>query len=138
MIVRGRKLEDNMDSVIAKQLVDKIYEKRKAALDLEKSASLSIIPLTCPQADWQTLANVMYRESRSGSVKSPTSSSIAGTATAIALGVDVAPYMEKFAIVDPLLDCFVDPENRIRYFSARCLYNIAKGFKGRNIDVFFQ
>jgi len=48
--------------------------------------------------------------------------------TAIALGVDVAPYMEKF--VRPLLDCFVDPENRIRYFSAECLYNIAKVSKG--------
>jgi vacuole morphology and inheritance protein 14 len=55
--------------------------------------------------------------------------------TAIALGVDVAPYMEKF--VGPLLDCFVDPENRIRYFSAECLYNIAKVSKGE-ILVYFN
>ncbi len=55
--------------------------------------------------------------------------------TAIALGVDVAPYMEKF--VGPLLDCFVDTENRIRYFSAECLYNIAKVSKGE-ILVYFN
>lgn len=55
--------------------------------------------------------------------------------TAIAMGADVAPYMDKF--VYPLLDCFVDPENRIRYFSAECLYNIAKVSKGE-ILVFFN
>lgn len=54
--------------------------------------------------------------------------------TAIALGVDIAPYMEKF--VRPLLDCFVDPENRIRYFSAECLYNIAKVSKGEVLVYF--
>jgi vacuole morphology and inheritance protein 14 len=54
--------------------------------------------------------------------------------TAIALGVDVAPYMEKF--VEPLLVCFTDPENRIRYFSAECLYNIAKVSKGEVLVYF--
>lgn len=54
--------------------------------------------------------------------------------TAIALGVDVAPYMGKF--VHHLLDCFVDPENRIRYFSAECLYNIAKVSKGEVLVYF--
>ena len=55
--------------------------------------------------------------------------------TAIALGVDVAPYMEKF--IEPLLICFSDPENRVRYFSAECLYNIAKVSKGE-ILVYFN
>lgn len=55
--------------------------------------------------------------------------------TAIALGVDIAPYMEKF--VEPLLICFTDPENRVRYFSAECLYNIAKVSKGE-ILVYFN
>jgi vacuole morphology and inheritance protein 14 len=54
--------------------------------------------------------------------------------TAIALGVEVAPFMEKF--ITPLLDCFVDPENRIRYFSAECLYNIAKVSKGEVLVYF--
>jgi len=55
--------------------------------------------------------------------------------TAIALGVGIAPYMEKF--VDPLLGCFTDAENRVRYFSAECLYNIAKVSKGE-ILVYFN
>ncbi|PSR93781.1 hypothetical protein PHLCEN_2v4676 [Hermanssonia centrifuga] len=55
--------------------------------------------------------------------------------TAIALGVDVASYMEKF--INPLLVCFTDPENRVRYFSAECLYNIAKVSKGE-ILVYFN
>ncbi|KAJ7591601.1 vacuolar 14 Fab1-binding region-domain-containing protein [Mycena floridula] len=44
------------------------------------------------------------------------------------------PYMNKF--VYPLLDCFVDTENRIRYFSAECLYNIAKVSKGEVLVYF--
>ena len=55
--------------------------------------------------------------------------------TAIALGVDIAPYMDKF--INPLLICFTDPENRVRYFSAECLYNIAKVSKGE-ILVYFN
>lgn len=55
--------------------------------------------------------------------------------TAIALGVDIAPYVERF--VGPLLVCFSDPENRVRYFSAECLYNIAKVSKGE-ILVYFN
>lgn len=54
--------------------------------------------------------------------------------TAIALGVDIAPYMDKF--LDPLLSCFTDPENRVRYFSAECLYNIAKVSKGEVLVYF--
>ena len=55
--------------------------------------------------------------------------------TAIALGADIAPYMERF--LDPLLVCFSDPENRVRYFAAECLYNIAKVSKG-GVLVYFN
>lgn len=55
-------------------------------------------------------------------------------ATAIALGVEVAPYMKRF--MPALLCCFVDPEIRIRYFSTECLYNIAKVSKGEVLVYF--
>lgn len=55
--------------------------------------------------------------------------------TAIALGADIAPYMDKF--VNSLLVCFTDSEHRVRYFSAECLYNIAKVSKGE-ILVYFN
>lgn len=54
--------------------------------------------------------------------------------TGIALGVDIAPYMNRF--LDPLLTCFSDPENRVRYFAAECLYNIAKVSKGEVLVYF--
>lgn len=56
-------------------------------------------------------------------------------ATAIALGFEISPYMEKF--MDPLLRCFTDPEGRIRYFACESLYNIAKVAKGE-ILVYFN
>jgi hypothetical protein len=54
--------------------------------------------------------------------------------TAIALGVDIAPYMGIF--LEPLLNCFTDSESRIRYFSAECLYNISKVSKGEVLVYF--
>jgi len=55
-------------------------------------------------------------------------------ATAIALGVDIAPYMPKF--MDPLLACFSDLENRVRYFACESMYNIAKVSKGEILIYF--
>ncbi|KAG5350482.1 hypothetical protein C0989_010837 [Termitomyces sp. Mn162] len=126
-----------MESGIAKQLIDKIYEKRKAAaLDLEKQIR------DCHQAgDQRRISQIIDQlvEMFSNNVNPLhiRNGGLIGLAgTAIALGVDIAPYMEKF--IDPLLDCFVDPENRIRYFSAECLYNIAKVSKGEVLVYFNQ
>jgi vacuole morphology and inheritance protein 14 len=55
-------------------------------------------------------------------------------ATSIALGADITPYMERF--LEPVLACFSDPENRVRYFAAECLYNIAKVSKGEVLVYF--
>jgi len=60
---------------------------------------------------------------------------IALAAVGIALGTDIAPYMEKF--VKPLLVCFSDSESRIRYFAAESMYNIAKVSRGE-ILVYFN
>ncbi|KAJ6538479.1 vacuolar protein 14 C-terminal Fig4p binding-domain-containing protein [Mycena vulgaris] len=124
-----------METAIAKQLIDKIYEKRKAAaLDLEKQIR------ECHQLGDQRrisqiidqLVDMFNNTSNPLHIRNGGLIGLAGTA--IALGVDVAPYMEKF--VHPLLDCFVDTENRIRYFSAECLYNIAKVSKGEVLVYF--
>ncbi|KAJ7591612.1 vacuolar protein 14 C-terminal Fig4p binding-domain-containing protein [Mycena floridula] len=125
-----------MESAIAKQLVDKIYEKRKAAaLDLEKQ-----IRDCHQQGDERRITQIIDQlvdmfNNTSNPLHVRNGGLIGLAGTAIALGVDVAPYMDKF--VYPLLDCFVDTENRIRYFSAECLYNIAKVSKGE-ILVYFN
>ncbi|KAF9498847.1 ARM repeat-containing protein [Pleurotus eryngii] len=125
-----------MESSIAKQLVDKIYEKRKAAaLDLEKQVRESY-----QQGEHRRISQIVDQlvemfNNTTNPLHVRNGGLIGLAGTAIALGVDVAPYMEKF--VGPLLDCFVDTENRIRYFSAECLYNIAKVSKGE-ILVYFN
>ncbi|TDL29855.1 ARM repeat-containing protein [Rickenella mellea] len=113
-----------------------MYEKRKAAaLDLEKQ-----IRDCHQQADHRRITQIIDQlvdmfsnPSNPLHVKNGGLIGLAGTA--IALSVDVAPYMDKF--IEPLLICFSDPENRIRYFSAECLYNIAKVSKGE-ILVYFN
>ncbi|KAL1680725.1 vacuolar protein 14 C-terminal Fig4p binding-domain-containing protein, partial [Schizophyllum commune] len=123
------------DSAIAKQLVDKIYEKRKAAaLELEKQ-----IRDCQQQRDERRISQIIDQLvemfSNSSNALHVRNGGLIGLAgTAIALGVEVAPYMDKF--IHQLLACFVDPENRIRYFSAECLYNIAKVSKGEVLVYF--
>ncbi|KAI0650504.1 ARM repeat-containing protein [Trametes meyenii] len=113
-----------------------MYEKRKAAaLELEKQIR------ECHQQGDQRrinqivdqLVEMFSNPSNPLHVRNGGLIGLAGTA--IALGVDIAAYMEKF--VEPLLVCFTDPENRVRYFSAECLYNIAKVSKGE-ILVYFN
>ncbi|KAJ7639166.1 vacuolar protein 14 C-terminal Fig4p binding-domain-containing protein [Roridomyces roridus] len=124
-----------METAIAKQLIDKIYEKRKAAaLDLEKQ-----IRECHQQGDQRRISQIIDQlvemfNNAANPLHIRNGGLIGLAGTAIALGVDVAPYMDKF--VHPLLDCFVDPENRIRYFSAECLYNIAKVSKGEVLVYF--
>ncbi|THH29667.1 hypothetical protein EUX98_g4525 [Antrodiella citrinella] len=125
-----------MDSSISKQLVDKMYEKRKAAaLELEKQ-----IRDCHQQGDQRRISQIVEQlvdmfSNPSNALQARNGGLIGLAGTAIALGVDIAPYMEKF--VTPLLVCFTDPENRVRYFSAECLYNIAKVSKGE-ILVYFN
>ncbi len=147
------------DTSIAKQLVDKMYERRKAAaLDLEKYAKPR--RNLCPRiyfedsngSSFHRLVRECHQqgdERRIGQIVDQLSdmfSSITNAlhvrnggliglaGTAIALGADIAPYMERF--LEALLVCFSDPENRVRYFAAECLYNIAKVSKGEVLVYF--
>ncbi|PCH40841.1 ARM repeat-containing protein [Wolfiporia cocos MD-104 SS10] len=125
-----------MDTSVSKQLIDKMYEKRKAAaLELEKQ-----VRECYHQGDHRRISQIVDQLvdmfSNSSNPLHVRNGGLIGLAgTAIALGVDIAPYMEKF--VEPLLVCFTDPESRVRYFSAECLYNIAKVSKGE-ILVYFN
>ncbi|KAI0057608.1 ARM repeat-containing protein [Artomyces pyxidatus] len=124
-----------MDPTIAKQLVDKMYERRKAAaLDLEK-----LVRDCHLQGDERRIGQIVDQlidmfTSVSNALHVRNGGLIGLAGTAIALGVDIAPYMERF--LEPLLVCFSDPENRVRYFAAECLYNIAKVSKGEVLVYF--
>ncbi|KAI0258589.1 ARM repeat-containing protein [Gloeopeniophorella convolvens] len=123
------------DPTIAKQLVDKMYERRKsAALDLEK-----LVRECHQQGDERRIGQIVDQliemfSSIANALHVRNGGLIGLAGTAIALGVDIAPYMERF--LEPLLICFSDPENRVRYFAAECLYNIAKVSKGEVLVYF--
>ncbi|WVO19011.1 uncharacterized protein IAS62_000287 [Cryptococcus decagattii] len=114
-----------MDPAIARNLNDKIYDRRKAAaLELEKQVLSSdklkisaIIDQLCAMLSSSNSA----LHTRNGGL-------IGLAATAIALGQDVAPYLGQ--IIPPVLACFQDPESRLRYHACESLYNIAKVSKG--------
>ncbi|OAX34794.1 ARM repeat-containing protein [Rhizopogon vinicolor AM-OR11-026] len=124
-----------MDTAVAKQLVDKIYEKRKAAaLELEKQIRECHLQNDRRRID-QIIDQLVDMFSNPTHPLHIRNGGLIGlAATAIALKVDVAPYMDKF--IEPVLACFTDPENKIRYFSAECLYNIAKASKGEVLVYF--
>ncbi|KAF8524585.1 vacuolar protein 14 C-terminal Fig4p binding-domain-containing protein [Hysterangium stoloniferum] len=123
------------DAALVRVLTDKIYEKRKAtALELEK------LVRDCHQNSDANRINQIIEQLIDLFV--PTSNAlhvrngglIGLAATAIALGVEIAPYMPKF--MDPLLACFSDLENRVRYFACESMYNIAKVSKGEILIYF--
>ncbi|KAI0291604.1 vacuolar protein 14 C-terminal Fig4p binding-domain-containing protein [Multifurca ochricompacta] len=124
-----------MDPTIAKQLVDKMYERRKAAaLDLEK-----LVRECHQQGDERRIGQIVDQlidmfSSITNALHVRNGGLIGLAGTAIALGVDIAPYMERF--LEALLVCFSDPENRVRYFAAECLYNVAKVSKGEVLVYF--
>ncbi|KAG9019475.1 hypothetical protein FRB90_001949, partial [Tulasnella sp. 427] len=108
-----------------KGLNDKLYEKRKAAaLDLEK-----IVRDCHAQGDNARINQIIDQlvdlfATPSQPLHCRNGGLIGLAATAIALGFEISPYMEKF--MEPLFRCFTDPESRIRYFACESLYNIAK------------
>ncbi|KIJ57093.1 hypothetical protein M422DRAFT_218953 [Sphaerobolus stellatus SS14] len=124
-----------MDPALVRVLTDKLYEKRKAtALELEK------LVRDCQQTGDAVRINQIIDQLLELFVPTPNALHVRNggliglAATAIALGVEIAPYMPKF--MDSLLACFTDPENRVRYFACESMYNIAKVSKGEILIYF--
>jgi hypothetical protein len=66
----SKSLNKMADSAIAKQLVDKMYEKRKAAaLDLEKCVTVGSYCLALPDWHVDSLVNATNKETIGASVK---------------------------------------------------------------------
>ncbi|KAH7343417.1 vacuolar protein 14 C-terminal Fig4p binding-domain-containing protein [Rhizoctonia solani] len=124
-----------MEPAIVRGLNDKLYDKRKAAaLDLEK------LVRECHTSGDSHRINAIIDQliDLFSSTTSPLHARNGGliglAAAAIALGVEVAVYMDKF--IGPLLRCFDDSESRVRYFACESMYNIAKVSKGEVLVYF--
>ncbi|CCF56036.1 hypothetical protein KAFR_0A06010 [Kazachstania africana CBS 2517] len=119
-----------MDKTIAKGLSDKLYEKRKAtALQLEKLVK------TCVQeGDYTRIDGIIGELCRdyAYALHQPMArnAGLMGlAATAIALGTnDVSKYLRS--ILPPVLACFGDQNDQVRFYACESLYNIAKIAKG--------
>ncbi|AET38770.1 Vac14p Ecym_3277 [Eremothecium cymbalariae DBVPG len=126
-----------MDKSVIKGLNDKIYEKRKAAAQqLEK-----IVRECVANEDHKTIDRIieeLYRD-YAYALHQPMArnAGLMGlAAAAIALGNKyAASYLNK--ILPPVLACFGDQNDQVRFYACESLYNIAKIAKG-DILVYFN
>ncbi|KAI8997013.1 vacuolar protein 14 C-terminal Fig4p binding-domain-containing protein [Pilobolus umbonatus] len=117
---------------LVKGLTDKTYDKRKAtALDIErlvrenehsKERITEIVDGLVQDFVYSNNPNARY-----GGL-------IGLAATSIALGPDVTRYLEY--IVPPILSCFSNTDQKVRYYACESMYNIAKVAKGEVLKYF--
>lgn len=126
-----------MDKSIVKGLNDKVYEKRKStALELEK-----LVKQCLADSDYARIDKIISELCRdyAYALHQPMArnAGLMGlAATAIALGSnDVSKYLRN--ILPPVLACFGDQNNQVRFYACESLYNIAKISKGE-ILVYFN
>ncbi|XP_039264728.1 protein VAC14 homolog [Styela clava] len=124
-----------LTTTIVRLLHDKLYEKRKiAALEIEKIIRALVLErrnddvkkaITLLTSDF-TLSN--NSNSRKGGL-------IGLAACAIALGSqDITQYLDE--LINPVLICSMDADNRIRYFACESLYNIVKVSRADTMPFF--
>ena len=117
-------VESPLPPMVQRSLGDRSYDKRKnAALEIESlvkslqesgnSAMVHSVLLVLSK-DFCTSMNANYRK---GGL-------IGIAATAIGLMGNTRLYLD--AMLPPVLQCFDDPESRVRYYACESLYNIAK------------
>lgn len=116
---------------------DKLYEKRKAtALDLEKLVKQCLL-----EGDFARIDKIIDELCRdyAYALHQPMArnAGLMGlAAAAIALGsTEVAKYLDR--ILPPVLACFGDQNDQVRFYACESLYNIAKIAKGE-ILVYFN
>lgn len=125
-----------MDKSIIKGLNDKIYEKRKAtALELENLVKKCVL-----DSDYERIDKIIDELCRdyTYALHQPMArnAGLMGlAATSIALGnSEVGQYLRK--ILPPVLTCFGDQNDQVRFYACESLYNIAKISKGEILPYF--
>lgn len=125
-----------MDKSIIKGLNDKIYEKRKAtALELENLVKKCIL-----DNDYERIDKIIDELCRdyAYTLHQPMArnAGLMGlAATSIALGnTEVGQYLRK--ILPPVLTCFGDQNDQVRFYACESLYNIAKISRGEILPYF--
>lgn len=133
---QSKSVHKDMDATLQKALLDRVYDKRKAAtLDLERQVRECLARGDRARVHLivQQLCSFLTVSPQNVNARNGGLIGLAGIA--IALGVEIAPFLEQIA--KPVLACFNDPDSKIRYFACESFYNIAKVCKGE-ILVFFN
>ncbi|CAJ0628814.1 13796_t:CDS:2 [Entrophospora sp. SA101] len=119
---------------IVRGLNDRVYEKRKtAALEIEKLVRDSISNNDTERV--RAIVRKLVQDFTYSTNNYAKSGGLIGlAATSIALGIDVATYLDE--IVPPVLSCFADQDSRVRYYACESMYNIAKVSKGEILIYF--
>ncbi|XP_019562748.3 protein VAC14 homolog [Aedes albopictus] len=117
-----------------KALSDKTYEKRKiAATEIEKMVADFNAKKSYGQI--RRIIEVLSKDFvTSNDSNKKKGGLIALAAASIALGKDTERFIEE--IVNPILNCLMDTDTRVRYFASESLYNVVKVSRGSIIPLF--
>ncbi|KAJ9571221.1 Vacuolar protein 14 C-terminal Fig4p binding [Nakaseomyces glabratus] len=125
-----------MDKSIEKGLNDKLYDKRKAsALELEKLVKQCVLENGYARVE-QIIDHLCKDYAYALHQPMARNAGLMGlAATAIALGPNqVGTYLPQ--ILPPVLACFGDQNDQVRFYACESLYNIAKIAKGEILLYF--
>lgn len=117
-----------------RNLSDKLYDKRKtAALEVEQK----VRELNSANEDEKIkslIEHLVTNFSSSNQGNQRKGGLIALAAVAIGLGSNTPKFLPL--LIPPVLKCFLDQDNRIRYYACESLYNISKVARGAILFYF--
>ncbi|ORY38787.1 ARM repeat-containing protein [Rhizoclosmatium globosum] len=129
-------MSDVLGPVLARQLQEKLYDKRKqAALEVERLVRDAVLANNFGRVS--QIVTSIARDFASSPVSNARNGGlIALAAVAIALGSQaLKPRLAQ--VVPPILACFADPDTRVRYYACESMYNVGKVAR-RDLLVFFN
>ncbi|KAH3679795.1 hypothetical protein WICPIJ_008529 [Wickerhamomyces pijperi] len=134
--LQEKKPQTTMDKAIVKGLGDRLYERRKtAALELEqqirqyiKNEDFQAIQLIIEQLSREFAYAVHQPNARNGGLIS-----LASTAVGIG-GKHLPMFLES--IIHPILACFGDQDDTVRFYACESLYNVTKVAMGEILPYF--
>ncbi|XP_010916213.1 protein VAC14 homolog [Elaeis guineensis] len=120
---------------VLRNLADKLYEKRKnAALEIE--GIVKQLALAGEHDKIAAVINLLTTEFTYSPQANHRKGGLIGLAAAtVGLTTEASQHLEQ--IVPPVLNSFLDPDSRVRYYACEALYNIAKVVRGDFI-IFFN
>ncbi|SAL98607.1 hypothetical protein [Absidia glauca] len=122
----------HFSQTLIRGLTDKIYDRRKAAaLEIEKLVRDNE---SAPERITEIIDALVQDFVYSNNSNARYGGLIGLAATAIALGPSVAGYLD--IIVPPILSCFSNQDQKVRYYACESMYNIAKVAKGEVLRFF--